>query len=157
SHPGSAAVTSWSCSAPPPRSVRPWPVAATTWPGRPWRRGARWSPPRTSWSSWSPTGCRRPVAASGVPAPHPTPPGWPVSHAGRGVPPRPPTGGRSVDRGDAPVVDVRDASGRLVALDRRHVDRANAEGFLKSGKQMFEVAEEIARLSGLGETDREAH
>src|SRR3954470_6642899 len=64
---------------------------------------------------------------------------------------------RYADRRDAPVVDVLDASRRLVALDRRHVDRVNAEGFLKSGKQMLEVAEEIARLSGLGETDREAH
>src|SRR3954470_24701269 len=64
---------------------------------------------------------------------------------------------RYADRRDAPVVDVLDASRRLVALDRRHVDRVNAEGFLKSGKQMLEVAEEIARLSGLGETDTEAH
>jgi error-prone DNA polymerase len=64
---------------------------------------------------------------------------------------------RYADRRDAPVVDVLDAARRLVALDRRHVDRINAEGFLKSGKQMLEVAEEIARLSGLGESDREAH
>ncbi|HET7430718.1 MAG TPA: DNA polymerase III subunit alpha [Nocardioides sp.] len=64
---------------------------------------------------------------------------------------------RYADRRDAPVVDVLDAARRLVALDRRHVDRANAEGFLKSGKQMLEVAEEIARLSGLGDTDTEAH
>jgi error-prone DNA polymerase len=63
---------------------------------------------------------------------------------------------RYADRRDAPVVDVLDAARRLVALDRRHVDRANAEGFLKSGKQMHEVAEEIARLAGLGDTDREA-
>ncbi len=64
---------------------------------------------------------------------------------------------RYADRRDAPVVDVLDAARRLVALDRRHVDRANAEGFLKSGKQMLEMAEEIARLSGLGDTDIEAH
>ena len=64
---------------------------------------------------------------------------------------------RYADRRDAPVVDVLDAARRLVALDRRHVDRGNAEGFLKSGKQMHEVAEEIARLAGLGDTDREAH
>ncbi len=63
---------------------------------------------------------------------------------------------RYADRRDAPVVDVLDASRRLVALDRRHVDRANAEGFLKSGKQMLEMAEEIARLSGLGDSDRGA-
>ena len=63
---------------------------------------------------------------------------------------------RYADRRDAPVVDVLDAARRLVALDTRHVDRGNAEGFLKSGKQMHEVAEEIARLAGLGDTDREA-
>jgi error-prone DNA polymerase len=64
---------------------------------------------------------------------------------------------RYADRRDAPVVDVLDAARRLVALDRRHVDRGNAEGFLKSGKQMHEVAEEIARLAGLGDIEREAN
>ena len=59
---------------------------------------------------------------------------------------------RYADRLDAPTVDVLDAARRLVALDRRHVDRGNAEGFLKSGKQMHEVAEEICRLAGLGDT-----
>ena len=63
---------------------------------------------------------------------------------------------RYADRLDAPIVDVLDAARRLVALDRRHVDRGNAEGFLKSGKQMHEVAEEICRLSGLGDSEREA-
>ncbi|MGA8246025.1 MAG: DNA polymerase III subunit alpha, partial [Nocardioides sp.] len=63
---------------------------------------------------------------------------------------------RYADRRDAPVVDVLDAARRLVALDRRHVDRGNAEGFLKSGKQMHEVAEEIVRLAGLGDSEREA-
>ncbi|WP_199286849.1 DNA polymerase III subunit alpha [Nocardioides houyundeii] len=57
---------------------------------------------------------------------------------------------RYADRLDAPTVDVLDAARRLVALDRRHVDRDNAEGFLKSGRQMAEVAEEICRLAGLG-------
>ena len=64
---------------------------------------------------------------------------------------------RYADRRDAATVDVLDAARRLVALDRRHVDRGNAEGFLKSGKQMAEIAEEIARLSGLAaDSDREA-
>ena len=64
---------------------------------------------------------------------------------------------RYADRLDAPTVDVLDAARRLVALDRRHVDRGNAEGFLKSGKQMQEIAEEICRLAGLaGDTEREA-
>ena len=49
-----------------------------------------------------------------------------------------------------PTVDVLDAARRLVPLDLRHVDRGNAEGFLKSGKQMAEVAEEICRFAGLG-------
>lgn len=62
---------------------------------------------------------------------------------------------RVADRSAAPVVDVLDAARRLVVLDRRHLDRVNAEGFLKSGKQMAEIAEEIARLCGLGESDRE--
>ena len=56
---------------------------------------------------------------------------------------------RYADRRDAPTVDVLDAARRLVALDRRHVDRGNAEGFLKSGKQMAEIAEEICRSAGL--------
>ncbi len=64
---------------------------------------------------------------------------------------------RYADRLDAPTVDVLDAARRLVALDRRHVDRANAEGFLKSGKQMHEVAEEVCRLAGLAhDSDTEA-
>ncbi|HSV41392.1 MAG TPA: DNA polymerase III subunit alpha [Nocardioidaceae bacterium] len=62
---------------------------------------------------------------------------------------------RYADRTDAPTVDVLDAARRLVPLDLRHVDRGNAEGFLKSGKEMAEVAEEIARYAGLG--DRSAH
>ncbi|GAB3265792.1 DNA polymerase III subunit alpha [Nocardioides dilutus] len=68
---------------------------------------------------------------------------------------------RYADRGDATTVDVLDAARRLVALDRRHVDRGNAEGYLKSGKEMAEIAEEVVRLyagsgGGLGETMREA-
>ena len=64
---------------------------------------------------------------------------------------------RYADRADAPTVDVLDAARRLVPLDLRHVDRGNAEGFLKSGKQMAEVAEEIARFAGLtGSTDAAA-
>ena len=64
---------------------------------------------------------------------------------------------RYAERRDAPTVDVLDAARRLVALDRRHLDRGNAEGFLKSGKQMAEVAEEVCRLAGQAtDTDREA-
>ncbi len=66
---------------------------------------------------------------------------------------------RYADRSDAPTVDVLDAARRLVPLDLRHVDRGNAEGFLKSGKEMAEMAEEVCRFAGLdghsGRTARE--
>ncbi len=61
---------------------------------------------------------------------------------------------RYADRSDAPVADVLDSARRLVALDPRHVDRRNAEGYLKSGKEMAEVAEEVARFAGLGDHGR---
>ena len=57
---------------------------------------------------------------------------------------------RHADPADAAVLDVLDATRRLVPLDLRHLDRRNAEGFLKSGKQMAEVADEIGRAAGLG-------
>ena len=63
---------------------------------------------------------------------------------------------RFADRLDAPTVDVLDASRRLVPMDLRHLDRRNAEGFLKSGKQMHEVAEEICRHAGLADSGRSA-
>jgi len=58
---------------------------------------------------------------------------------------------RHADPQDAAVLDVLDSARRLVPLDLRHLDRRNAEGFLKSGKQMAEVADEICRAAGLGE------
>ena len=75
----------------------------------------------------------------------------------RGVPAVLANAVRYADRLDAPTVDVLDAARRLVPLDARHLDRGNAEGFLKSGKQMHEVAEEICRLAGLGDSGAEAH
>ncbi len=70
---------------------------------------------------------------------------------------------RYAERHDAPTIDVLDAARRLVALgsaDLRRVGpggvRGNAEGFLKSGKEMAEVAEEIARMSGAGDPRGEA-
>jgi error-prone DNA polymerase len=63
---------------------------------------------------------------------------------------------RFADRLDAPTTDVLDATRRLVPMDLRHLDRRNAEGFLKSGKQMHEVAEEICRYAGLGESEHAA-
>jgi error-prone DNA polymerase len=50
---------------------------------------------------------------------------------------------RYVDALDAPTADVLDAARRLVPLDQRHVDRRTAEGSLKSGKEMAEVAEDL--------------
>jgi error-prone DNA polymerase len=61
---------------------------------------------------------------------------------------------RYADRSDAPTADVLDASRRLVALDARHVDRVNAEAALLSGKEMADVAEEIARLAGRDDCGR---
>jgi len=52
---------------------------------------------------------------------------------------------RYADQSDAPVVDVLDAARRLVPLHSRHLDRANAEGYLKSGKEMLEIAEDVVR------------
>jgi error-prone DNA polymerase len=56
---------------------------------------------------------------------------------------------RGADRSDGPTLDVLDAARRLVALDPRHVDRVNAEAYLKSGKEMAEVAEEVVAKAGL--------
>ncbi|WP_323791827.1 DNA polymerase III subunit alpha, partial [Nocardioides sp.] len=56
---------------------------------------------------------------------------------------------RYAERRDAVTVDVLDAARRLVVLDRRHLERRNAEGHLKSGKEMHEVAEEICQATGL--------
>jgi error-prone DNA polymerase len=62
---------------------------------------------------------------------------------------------RYADRSDAPAADILDAVRRLVPLDLRHVDRANAEGFLKSGKQMADIADEICRHAGLDQREAE--
>ncbi|WP_369137670.1 DNA polymerase III subunit alpha [Modestobacter versicolor] len=51
---------------------------------------------------------------------------------------------RYVDTFDAPTADVLDAARRLVPLGQRHVDRRTAEGYLKSGKEMADVAEDLA-------------
>ncbi|MGI8433426.1 MAG: DNA polymerase III subunit alpha [Nocardioidaceae bacterium] len=57
---------------------------------------------------------------------------------------------RYADHLDAPTVDILDSVRRLVPLDPRHLDRPNAEGFLKTGKQMADIADEICRLGGFG-------
>ena len=117
------------------------------------RSGWTSSAPSSSRSRWSPTGCPGPGRA-----PPRTPhgwPGWPPGGAGARVPVVLSNAVRFADRLDAPTTDVLDAARRLVPMDLRHLDRRNAEGFLKSGKQMHEVAEEICRYAGLGE--RGAH
>ena len=58
---------------------------------------------------------------------------------------------RYVEPSQARVVDVLDATRRLVALDERHRDRPNAQGFLASTPFMAELAEEIARAAGAGQ------
>ncbi len=60
---------------------------------------------------------------------------------------------RYADRSDAPAADILDAVRRLVPLDPRHVDRVNAEGFLKTGKEMADIADEICRFAGLDQRE----
>jgi error-prone DNA polymerase len=63
---------------------------------------------------------------------------------------------RGADRDDGPTLDVLDATRRLVPLDARHVDRVTAEAYLKSGKEMAEVAEDVvaaAAMTGRAATD----
>ena len=52
----------------------------------------------------------------------------------------------------APVVDVLDAIRRLVPLDPRHLDRANAQGYLKDTAEMQVVAGAVAGAAGYGRT-----
>ena len=56
---------------------------------------------------------------------------------------------RHVDPQSARVVDLLDAVRRLVPLDSRHLDRANAEGHLKSGPAMARIAEEVCASASL--------
>ncbi len=61
---------------------------------------------------------------------------------------------RYAEQTGAATADLLDSARRLVALDERHVDRVNAEGYLKSGPQMVEVAAEVARMAGgAGDTE----
>ena len=57
---------------------------------------------------------------------------------------------RHLTPAQAPVVDVLDAIRRLVPLDPRHLDRANAQGYLKSAQEMRAIAEEVAAAAGVG-------
>jgi error-prone DNA polymerase len=55
---------------------------------------------------------------------------------------------RMKDRSDGPVADVLDCVRQLVPLHDRHIERRNAEGFLKSSDEMISLAAEIARAAG---------
>lgn len=55
---------------------------------------------------------------------------------------------RHVDRHAAPIGDILDAARQLVPMDQRHLGRGNAEGYLKSGVQMGDIADEICRAAG---------
>ena len=55
---------------------------------------------------------------------------------------------RMAHRHQAPTLDVLDAARRLVPLDLRNVDRRNAEGWLKPGKEMIDIAAQVADRSG---------
>ena len=55
---------------------------------------------------------------------------------------------RMRDRADGPVADVLDCARQLVPLHPRHIERQNAEGFLKSSDEMILLAGEIARAAG---------
>ena len=57
---------------------------------------------------------------------------------------------RMRDRSDGPVADVLDCARQLVPLDRRHLERRNAEGFLKNSGEMQALAAEVARAAGEG-------
>lgn len=60
---------------------------------------------------------------------------------------------RMRNREDGPIADILDSARLLVPLDVRHVERKNAEGFLKSTDEMVAIANEIARAAG----ERNAH
>jgi error-prone DNA polymerase len=55
---------------------------------------------------------------------------------------------RMLDRSDGPVADVLDCARQLVPLHPRHLERRNAEAYLKSSSEMIALAAEIARAAG---------
>lgn len=55
---------------------------------------------------------------------------------------------RMREREDGPIADILDSARQLVPLHTRHVERKNAEAFLKSSAEMVALAEEIARAAG---------
>jgi len=55
---------------------------------------------------------------------------------------------RMKERSDAPIADILDASRNLLPLHKNVVERKNAEAFLKSSDEMFQLAEIISRAAG---------
>ena len=55
---------------------------------------------------------------------------------------------RMLDPSDAPVADVLDASRKLVLISDKTIDRSNSEAYLKSGAEMYLLADEIATAAG---------
>jgi error-prone DNA polymerase len=55
---------------------------------------------------------------------------------------------RMRSRSDGPIADLLDCARQLVPLDYRHIERRNAEAYLKSSQEMTLVATEIARAAG---------
>ena len=55
---------------------------------------------------------------------------------------------RMRSRSDGPIADLLDCARQLVPLDYRHIERRNAEAYLKSSQEMTFVATEIARAAG---------
>ena len=55
---------------------------------------------------------------------------------------------RMREREDAPIADILDSARQLTPLHARHIERKNAEAFLKSTQEMFAVAQEIAHVAG---------
>ena len=62
---------------------------------------------------------------------------------------------RYVTPPQARVVDVLDATRRLVPLSGHNIDRANNEGYLKSSEEMWQVVTDIAHQIGYDRTDCE--
>ena len=55
---------------------------------------------------------------------------------------------RMRDAADGPVADILDCARQLVPLHQRHLERRNAQGYLKSNDEMVSLAAEIARAAG---------
>lgn len=57
---------------------------------------------------------------------------------------------RYADPAGAPVADVLDAIRRLVPISRRHLDRSNAQGYLKGWSELSPAVSEVVRMAGPG-------